>query len=331
MIIAARISYALVMDLPAGRVPGRPRVIVTSNRQHFAQGFASHLRRELPECAVELVMADSAAELEAELNGIMDESLSVISALIVIGGDGMVHIGANVLAGGEVPKNIPLGIIPAGSGNDFVRSVGTHIPRVERLNMPAMATRAARSIHGNSVRRVDAMRVTGAWGSRVVMGVVNAGVDAIVNQRANSLKFPRGRAKYLVALTREWRSLKPRQYRFEVTDCAGSVRSGSTTAWLASVGNAQYIGGGMKILPDAELDDGALDFGIIRPLTFREFAVLFPRIFSGKHASHEAMVVKRVRKVTIETANITAFGDGEALGTMPITVEVMRRAVSILV
>lgn len=319
------------MDSTVTPPSARPRVIVTSNRSHFATRFETHLRAELPEYAVELVMAASAAELEATLHGVIGQAECHVSALIVIGGDGMVHIGANVLAGGRVPLEISLGIVPAGSGNDFVRSVGTHAPRVERLNMHAMAIRTARSIREHSLRRVDAMRVTGEWGSRIVMGIVNAGVDAIVNQRANLLRFPRGQAKYLVALAREVRSLKPRQYRFEVTDSAGSVRSGMTTAWLASVGNAQYIGGGMKILPDAQVDDGLLDFGIIRPLTIREFVTLFPKIFSGRHASHEAMTLERVQKVTIETASITAFGDGEALGTTPITVEVMPKAVTLLV
>lgn len=317
------------MNSPSTPPQTRPHVIVTGNRPHFVNSFVEHLSGELPDHDVVCLMAGSADEVERALLVAVQKDHN-ISALVVIGGDGMVHIGANVLAGGAVPLHIPLAIVPAGSGNDFVRSAGTHAPKRERLQMGAMAARIAASIRESRVRHVDAMRVTGDWGSRIVMGIASVGVDAVINRHANSLRFPPGQSKYLAALARKWRSLKPHAYRFEVTDANGSVRSGSTTAWLASVANSQYLGGGMKIVPDAALDDGLLDFCIIRPLSWLEFARLFPLIFSGKHASHGAVTIERVTKVVLETADITAYGDGEELGPTPVRVEVLPGAVSLL-
>lgn len=307
------------------------RILVASNRPRLASTFVEHLRREIPSVPVLLMTAPSATELEAAFTQELADTSTPVAALVVLGGDGMVHIGANVLAGTEVPAPVPLGIVPVGSGNDFVRSLGTRQSRRQRRDMAAAAAKLANSLRTGSLREVDAMQVSGAWGSRIVMGIVSVGVDAIVNQRANALRFPPGQAKYVVGLAREFRSLKPRTYRIEATDAAGSVTQWSTTAWLASVANGQYLGGGMRIIPDALLDDGLLDLGVIRPLSFREFATLFPRIFSGRHASHDAMTTQRVTLVTLETPNMTAFGDGEALGPAPVSVTVIPRAISLLV
>lgn len=134
-------------------------------------------------------------------------------AVVVVGGDGMVHAAVNVLAETE----IPLGLVPAGTGNDFARNFG-----VDRLSVRMAAEQIITSLV-TGPRRVDLARVqlrplpspsTAAEETTVevrwVASGVNLGFDAVVNARANALRWPTGRARYVVAVLQElWRYTAP--------------------------------------------------------------------------------------------------------------------------
>lgn len=99
---------------------------------------------------------------------------------------------------------------------------------------------------------------------------------------------------------------------------------------LISVANGQSIGGGMKVTPDARLDDGLLDLFIVRPLSRARFLAVFPKVFSGRHVGHPAVDIRRVRHVELATANVVAYADGERIGPLPLTVDVVPGAVRVL-
>jgi diacylglycerol kinase (ATP) len=99
---------------------------------------------------------------------------------------------------------------------------------------------------------------------------------------------------------------------------------------LISVAHGQSIGGGMKITPDAVLDDGVLDLFIVKPLTRIRFLAVFPKVFSGRHTGNRAVHLRRVRRVEIRADNVVAYADGERIGPLPLTVEVVPGAVRML-
>jgi diacylglycerol kinase (ATP) len=242
-------------------------------------------------------------------------------ALVVVGGDGMVHLGVNILAG----RRVPLGIVPAGTGNDMARSLGIPYENAEA------AIRALSAALGRDPRTIDAAKVRwteddGRPEERWVACAISAGFDAIVNERANSMHHPKGPSRYTIAILVELARLKPIDYRLtldgEVIETQGS---------LVSIGNGISLGGGMKITPDALLDDGLLDVMIVQPLSRAKFLRIFPKVFSGTHTHLPVVRMERARRIRIEAPGIIVYGDGERLGPAPVDIELVPGALRVLV
>ncbi|WP_111718800.1 diacylglycerol kinase family protein [Homoserinimonas sp. OAct 916] len=237
-------------------------------------------------------------------------------ALIVVGGDGMVSLGTNLLAEGT----IPLGIIPTGTGNDMAR--GLRIP----LDDPAAAISALLGALNEPARAIDVGRVyDGEEAVTWFAGVFSAGFDAIVNERSNRMRWPRGRSRYNVALVRELAMLKPIQYRITLDGTQMHTR-----AMLVLAANNTSIGGGMLVTPEAELDDGLFDVLIVQPLGRLAFLRIFPRVFKGTHITDPRVQIVRARSVRIEADEVVTYADGERVGALPLRVEIRPRALLVL-
>lgn len=236
-------------------------------------------------------------------------------ALVVVGGDGMVNLGANLVAGTDVP----LGLVPTGTGNDTARSFG--LPHDDS----EAATRLLVRLLEGEPTTIDAGRVLQADGRATWFAcMVSAGFDAVVNERANRLSWPKGRRRYDVALAIELVRLPKISYRLELDGVASTVEG-----TLISVGNGQSLGGGMKVTPDAVLDDGLLDVLVVERLTRWQFVRLFPSVFRGTHLSHPNVTVHQVRRAVIEADGVAAYADGERVGPLPVTVEVVPGALRV--
>lgn len=253
--------------------------------------------------------------LEA-LRGAVDEALHAgADALVVVGGDGVVHLGVNSLGG----TKLPLGIVPVGTGNDVARMLG--------LPLQDVAGSCARVISAlaDGGRVLDAGRITAGGRTTWFAGAVSAGFDAAVNERANSWRWPRGAFRYTLAMLRELGSF--RAINYTVTADGVTSREG---AMLISVANGQSIGGGMRIVPDAAPDDGLLDLFIVKPLSRLAFLAVFPKVFSGRHTSHPAVEIRRVRSVRLAADNVVAYADGERIGLLPLDIDVVPGALRVL-
>jgi diacylglycerol kinase (ATP) len=248
-----------------------------------------------------------------------------IDALVVVGGDGMVHLGVNLMA----TTNLPLGIVAEGTGNDISRGLGLPVRDVARaVELIDQELTAGRS------RQIDAVRVsdlTHHGMSEWYVGVLSAGFDAAVNATTNQLTWPSGSPRYVRALLGELKRLTPYGYRLEVD---GKVTEFAGT--LVAVANGPAFGGGMLISPDSAFDDGVLDIVAADPLTRRELLAVFPRVYKGTHLSHPAVWTARGKCVTIsplESAGAPppiAYADGEPLGPLPLRCEVVPQALRVL-
>ena len=242
-------------------------------------------------------------------------------ALLVVGGDGMVNLGTNLVA----KTQVPLGIIPSGTGNDMARGLG--IPHADTdaalASIVRGLARPPRAVDAGSVTYVD--EATGAAATRWFACVLSAGFDAIVNERANLMSWPRGASRYTVALIIELLRLRPIKYRLTLD---GTVIE--TTGALISVGNNVSLGGGMKVTPDALLDDGLADVLVVEALSRFAFLRVFPRVFSGTHLSDPRVTVHRAKKIRIESEGITAYADGERIAALPIDIKMVPGVLNIL-
>ncbi len=232
-----------------------------------------------------------------------------LETLVVVGGDGMVHLALQAVAATETR----LGLIPAGTGNDVARYF--EIPRRDT----AAATDA---VIGGRERRVDLGRV----GATYFVTVLAAGFDAVVNERANAMSWPRGQMRYNVATVAELRTFEPIGY---VLDIDGEQHR--FEAMMVAVGNGPSFGGGLRITEGAVLDDGLLDVVVILPMSRLELVRTYPRLFTGSHVRHPSYRHHHAKVVRIAAPGITAYADGERIAALPLTVEVAPRALRVLV
>ncbi|WP_121251548.1 YegS/Rv2252/BmrU family lipid kinase [Nocardioides ferulae] len=222
-----------------------------------------------------------------------------VESLVVCGGDGMAHLAVQALAGTDTA----LGVIPAGTGNDVGRL----------LDLPGrdFAAAADRVIAGRT-HTLDLARS----GGKYFLTVMAAGFDAVVNERANRMTWPRGQMRYNLATLAELRVFEPIAYTLEID---GLVHH--TDAMLVAVGNGPSFGGGLRIAEGALADDGMLDVVIITPLSKPALVRAYPKLFRGTHTALPQYVHHRARTVTIAAHGIVAYADGERFGALPLTVE----------
>jgi len=232
-----------------------------------------------------------------------------IDALVVCGGDGMVHLGEQAVAGVDTP----LGIIPAVTGNDVARYLD--LPRSD-------PQRAADVVVGSRTRRIDLART----GAQYYVTVLASGFDSLVNERANAMRWPRGQMRYNLATLAELRVFEPLPYTLELD---GEVRQ--VEAMLVAVGNGPSFGGGLRITHGASLDDGLLDVVIIKTMSKPDLLRTYPKLFTGSHTRHRQYERHLVRTVTVAARGIVGYADGERIGALPLTVEVAPRALKVLV
>jgi diacylglycerol kinase (ATP) len=239
--------------------------------------------------------------------------------LLVVGGDGMVSMAVNLVAGTQ----IPFAVMPAGTGNDFARGLGMPVH-----DLDACLDLTIKALNGKP-RAIDLARVSSPHdpegSSAIYACVLSAGFDAFVNERANRMRFPRGRSRYTWAIFAELLGLRPREYELTVDGVTRHER-----AVLISVANNPNMGGGMIITPDASITDGLLDVFIVRPVSRLRLIRLLPKVFRGEHIGEPEVHIERARSVTIDSPGIVGYADGERIAPLPLRVDVLPGAALLL-
>jgi diacylglycerol kinase (ATP) len=242
------------------------------------------------------------------LENVTRDALRPESVLVVVGGDGMVHLGAQLAR----EKNVPLGLIPAGTGNDLARHLGLPLGSI-----PLATQHLLRALEG-APQRIDLGVATSRQGVEYPFACVfSAGFDALVNERANRLRVVRGRHRYTLALLIELAQLRPMTYTLTID---GVQEIGSYL--LVAVANSQSFGGGMKVTPDASLVDGQLDVFTLDPLSRWAFLRIYPRVFRGLHVTDPRVHIRQARTIQVASEGVVAYADGERLEALPLEVTV---------
>jgi diacylglycerol kinase (ATP) len=223
--------------------------------------------------------------------------------VIAVGGDGLFHL----VLQKTTPAQVPLALIPAGTGNDFVRTLGWSLDDVDVI---------LDSVVNTKPQSVDLGLVDGEWFG----AILSTGFDSIVNEKANTMSWPKGPSKYNVAIAIELPRFAPRHYEIVLDD-----RTISTQAMLIAVSNGRSYGGGMLVCPEADVTDGYFDVMVLHPISKLEFIKVFPRVFKGTHVMHPAVEIVRSKNVSI-SADAVAYADGERIGQLPISATCVPKA-----
>jgi len=235
-------------------------------------------------------------------------------ALVVAGGDGVISLALQSLA----HSNIPLGIIPAGTGNDHAREYG--IP----VGDPAAAVDVIVAGHTETI---DLGHIRGADGTETWFGTIAAtGFDSLVSDRVNRMRWPHGRMRYNLAIVAELSQLHPLPFRL-VLD---GEREIVTDLTLAAFGNTRSYGGGMLICPGADHADGMLDITMVSSGSRLKLVRLFPTIFKGTHVELDEVTTARARTIRVECPGINAYADGEYACALPVEISAVPGALTIL-
>ena len=248
------------------------------------------------EIAYRMISPNSAAETKA----LVAESLrnGEATRLLSVGGDGLFHL----LLQFAIEFKVPLAIVPGGTGNDFYRTLGWFDHNLTDYLEHLIST---------APTLVDVGVVDGEYFG----AVLSSGFDSVVNERANKMKWPKGPAKYNAAILLEFPKFQPIEFKIFADEKILEVE-----AMLIAIGNGNSYGGGMRVCPDAVLNDGLFDIMILHPVSKLEFIRVFPTVYKGTHVEHPQVEVIRAKAIRIESSAV-AYADGERIGQLPVQVE----------
>ena len=291
---AKRRLYVLILAINPSSGRGRARNLALIAKDYFSE-------RGIP---VTLLEGASLADFREKLIYHLDHES--VSGVVAFGGDGFIH----EIIQHIVPRQIPLGVIPCGTGNDLARSIGVY-----RLSL----TQQLDLIVGKDPQCIDLGQVGETW----FAAILSCGFDALVNERANGMRWPKGRMRYNIAMIEKIIQLRAHFYRIRLDKEFIDVR-----ATLVTVANGASYGGGMNVCPDAALDDGLFDVMVLGEVSRTELLKVFPKVYSGRHVGHPAVSFYRCREIEIIGSG-SSFADGEPISSLPLSATCISNAMKV--
>jgi diacylglycerol kinase (ATP) len=237
-----------------------------------------------------------------------------LDLLVVVGGDGSAHQGVQFCA----DTGVALAVIPAGTGNDLARTLAG------APEDPLKATdNLVEAIGHGETTTIDLGRVEGGpW----FAGVLCAGFDSAVNERANRMRWPSGPRRYDFAILAELAKLRAGRLTVE----ADGERTELDATQIA-VGNIPYYGGGIPICPAADPGDGLFDVTLVRAASRFDLVKMLPGLRTGNHVHHPMVTTSRTARIRLGEANgWVAYADGERIGPLPVEVTCVPNALKVV-
>ena len=237
------------------------------------------------------------------------EAIAAGAQMIVAGGgDGT----SQMVAGALLESQTILGILPLGRGNDFARGLG----------IPKDPLEACRILTEGQIREVDIGHV---GQDKIYLNMAGAGFDGEATSRANRL-WIKGAFAYFLSVFLTLISFRP--VTFTLEHDRGTWKG---KAMMIGVANSTTYGGGMRLAPDAKVDDGLFDLVIIKEVGKLEFVRVFPRVYQGTHILHPAVEVLRTTCVQMAcSAPFDLYADGDRMAPLPLRLEVIPRALRVM-
>ncbi|MCK4259413.1 MAG: diacylglycerol kinase family lipid kinase [Halanaerobiales bacterium] len=234
--------------------------------------------------------------------------------LVAVGGDGTVNevVQGIIESGGK--GSVKLGIIPAGTGNDLVRT----------LNIPTHAEEAVKVLKNGHVKNIDLGKINGDY----FINIVGIGFDgAVANEINRDVRWLKGSSAYIYAILKTLLTYKSPKMKITIDDLILKGRY-----FLVAIGNARYYGGGIKILPDANPSDGLFDICVVEDIPRIEVLKMLPKMSKGKHLDHSAVKIYRGKKIKVDSdEKVLVQADGELKGALPMEFEVEANVIPVLV
>jgi len=290
---------AVILNPRSGRGQG-------GRRQAELEGLLQSAGTDAPGAEWRIIETTSAGSATGLARQAVAEGANVIAAA---GGDGTL----NEVVNGIVGTGAICGLLPLGTGNDFARHIGL------KTDLPG----AVHNLFLGTTRPVD----IGKAGERWFINIAGCGFDALVAERINrGVQHLHGTAAYIVAVCQCLRTLKAAQMSLVLDG-----EPMETLALMCSVANASTYGGGMRVAPDARIDDGLFDICLLHDAGRLEFLLAFPRVFKGTHITHPKVTMHRAREVCIDSVPpMPVLIDGDVVGTTPVTFTIHRHALQML-
>ena len=214
---------------------------------------------------------------------------SACSAVIAVGGDGTAY----EVACGMMNTGIPMGIIPAGTGNDFIKTVS--LPKKPKDALDFILTHEARPVD------------VGGLNDRLFLNVCGTGFDVtVLDYTIAAKKICRGLLPYLIGLIRGIAHYKPVHVRF-----TADGHTEERDVLICSVANGRYFGGGIAICPEASADDGLLDLIVVEDKPRWQLPFLVPALLMGRILKFSFTTHKRCKEVEIYSEGMRLNADGE--------------------
>jgi diacylglycerol kinase (ATP) len=263
----------------------------------------------------EFLLTDSAYHLESQARAAIDDGRHLLFAM---GGDGTFQGLVNAAFGSEVL----LGLLPAGGGNDFAAALG----------LPRDPAAAARAVLSGDPRLVDVLRArTGDGHARLCVGGGGLGLDVeAARYAAGAYHALPGRLRYIASGLRALREFKPPQVHAEFPGT--TLPPLDAKILLAAVFNTPSYGAGVRLAPDAVITDGFLDVAFVEELSMLQILGLLPRLISNGTLPESRIKRARASRVVLSSEAPCLFhGDGEIFGPAPVEIEVVPRAIKVLV
>lgn len=258
----------------------------------------------------EIRVSESGPDVERLAREAAEGGAKIVAAL---GGDGTVSLTANGILG----TGAALAALPAGTGDDFAKGIGAGKldAAVELLANPKTVD-------------LDVIEVTTGADKRSFLNIAGAGFDSEVNETANGMTVKLGATgTYVAALLKTLSRFSPASFTIQVDDERMEL-----DAMLVEVGSGRWTGGGMKVLPDAIMNDGLLDVCIVEALSKPAFLRAFPRVFVGSHTTHPKVRMRRGSRVQVEAnRRVLVYADGELVGSLPAIFEIHPAALPVVV